>query len=84
MDFFYVQYTGAPNDRMLPRTPEVSQMVFTVLDKPLWLIWSCSKNYLSVSMSWGTVVVTKVLLVAFWSHPQVLATLMGPVESLRT
>ena len=46
---------------MLPRTPEVCQMVFTVLEKPVWLIWSCSKNYLSVPMSWGTVVVTKVL-----------------------
>ena len=61
LDFFYEQYTGAPNDRMLQRTPEVSQMIFTVLEKPLWLIWSCSKNYLSVPMSWGTVVVTKVL-----------------------
>ena len=42
---------GAPNDGMLPRTPEVSQMVFTVLWKPVWLIWSCPKNYLSVWMS---------------------------------
>ena len=44
---------GAPNDGMLSRTPEVSQMVFTVLWKPVWLIWSCPKNYLSVWMSQG-------------------------------
>ena len=30
---------GAPNDRMFPNTPEVSQMVFSVLWKPVWLIW---------------------------------------------
>ena len=41
----------APNDGMFPRTLEVSQMVFTVLWKPVWLIWSCPKNYLSVRKS---------------------------------
>ena len=30
---------------------QASQMVFTVLWKPVWLIWSCPKNYLSVWMS---------------------------------
>ena len=39
------------NDRMFPNTPEVSQMVFSVLWKPVWLIWSCPKNYLFVPMS---------------------------------
>ena len=43
--------TGAPNDRMFPNTPEMSQMVFSVLQKPVWLIWSCPKNYLYVRMS---------------------------------
>ena len=42
---------GAPNDGMFPRTPGVSQMVFTVLWKPVLLIWSCPKNYLSVRKS---------------------------------
>ena len=29
----------------------MSQMAFSVLWKPVWLIWSCPKNYLSVQMS---------------------------------
>ena len=46
--------SGAPNDRMFPNTPEMSQMprmVFPMLWKPVRLIWSCPKNYLSVRMS---------------------------------
>ena len=27
------------------------QMVFSVLKRPIWLIWNCPKNYLSVQMS---------------------------------
>ena len=38
---------------MFPNTPEVSQMVFSLLQKPVWLIWSCHKNYLSVRMFQG-------------------------------
>ena len=41
----------AANDRMFPNTPEASQMVFSVLWKPVWLIWSCPNNYLFVLMS---------------------------------
>ena len=48
-----LQQAGAPNDQMFQNTPEVSQMVFSVLQKPVWLIWSCPKNYLSVRMSQG-------------------------------
>ena len=28
-------------------------MVFSVLQRPVWLIWNCPKNYLSVRMSQG-------------------------------
>ena len=62
------KYSGAaPNEQMFPNTPEVPQMVFSMLQKPVWLIGSCPNNYLSVRMS----------------HPKVLATLIGPVESSR-
>ena len=43
--------SGPPNDQMFPNMPEVSQMVFSVLSKPVWLIWSSPENYLSVQMS---------------------------------
>ena len=80
------QDTGAPSNRMLQNTPEVSQMVFSVLQKPVWLIGSCqSKNYLSVRMFQGTLVATTESQMAFSSYRKVLATLnMGPVGSLRT
>ena len=40
--------TWAPNDPMFPNTPEVSQIVFSVRWKPVWLIRSCPKTiYLS-------------------------------------
>ena len=45
--------SGAPKDRMFPNTPEMSQMVFSRLQKPVWLIWNCPKNYLSVRVSQG-------------------------------
>ena len=54
---------------------------FSLCFGSLWLIWSCP-NYLFGCLR-GTLAVTKVLG-AFSSHPKVLATLMGPVESLRT
>ena len=38
---------------MFPNTPEVYQMVFSMLQKPVWLIWSCHKNCLSVRMFQG-------------------------------
>ena len=56
---------GAPNDRMLPNTPEVSQMVFSML-KTIYL-FGCVR---------GTLVVTKVLG-GFSSHPKVLTTRTG-------
>ena len=41
--------SGETNDQMFPAsTPEVCQMVFSI---PVWSIWSCPKNYLSVRMS---------------------------------
>ena len=43
--------SGAPNDRMFPNMPEMCQMAFSTLWKPVWLIWSCLRNYLSVRMS---------------------------------
>ena len=49
--FFYYYYTGTPNDQMFPNTPEVYQMVFVVLQKPVGIIWSCPKNYFSLRMS---------------------------------
>ena len=39
--------------RMFPNTPDMSQIVFSVFQKPVWVIWSCSKNYLSVRMCQG-------------------------------
>ena len=48
---FYYYYTGTPNHRMFPNTPEESQMVFSVFQKPFWLLWSYPKNCLSVRMS---------------------------------
>ena len=44
---------GTPNGRIFANMPEVSQMVFTMRQKPVWLIWSCPENYLSVRMSQG-------------------------------
>ena len=54
---------GTPNGRIFANMPEVSQMVFTMRQKPVWLIWSYPKNYLYVRLSWGNLnlVVTKVL-----------------------
>ena len=72
------QDTGAPNNRMFPNTPEVSQMVFSTLQKPVWLIWSCLKNYLSCSDVLGELWSSRKSQVAFSSHPKVLATLIGP------
>ena len=43
--------SGAPNDPVFPNTSEMSQMVFSMLWKLVWLIWSCPKYYLSVWMS---------------------------------
>ena len=43
--------SGAPNDPLFPNMSEMSQMVFCMLWKLDWLIWSCPKNYLSVWMS---------------------------------
>ena len=40
----YMHRPKAPNDQMFPNTPEVSEMVFSVLLKPVWLIWSCPNN----------------------------------------
>ena len=40
---------------MFPNTPEVSQMVFSMLYTPVWIINFCPKNHLSVGK------VTKVL-----------------------
>ena len=79
------QDTGAPNNPMFPNTPEVSQMVFSMLQKPVWLIWSCHKNYLYGSHVLGELWLSRKSSVAFSSHQKVLATLnMGPVGSLRT
>ena len=76
------QDTGAPNNRMFPNTPEVSQMVFSLLQKPVRLIWSCNKNQLSGSDVLGELLLSPK---SFSSHRKVLATInMGPVESLRT
>ena len=36
-----------------PDTTELSQMVFPMLQNPVWLIWGCPKKYLSVRMSQG-------------------------------
>ena len=41
--------SGEPNDR----TSEVAQIGFSVLQKSVWLIWSCPENVLSVRMSLG-------------------------------
>ena len=71
----YCKRSGAPNDRMFPNTPEVSQMVFSVLQKPVWLIWSCPKNYLYVRMRQGELCLSRKFQLAFSSHPKVLATL---------
>ena len=56
-------------------TPRVSQMVFSVFQKPVGLIWSCTKNYLSVQMSQGELCSSRKFQQAFSSHPIVLATL---------
>ena len=46
------QFTGHPTAKiMFPIMSEVFQMVFSMLKKSDWLIWSCPKNYSSVPMS---------------------------------
>ena len=46
--------SGAPNDRgIFPNKSEMSKMVLSMLQKPVWLIWSCPKNYPSVRMFKG-------------------------------
>ena len=62
---------------MFPNTPEVSQMVFFVLQRPVWLIWSCPNNYLFVRMSQGELFSSQKFQLAFSSHPKVLASLQG-------
>ena len=81
-----LQDTGTPNNRMFQNTPEVSQMVFSVLQKPVWLIGSCqSKNYIYLFGCFRELWLPRKSQMAFSSHRKVLATLnMGPVGSLRT
>ena len=55
--------------RMFPSTTELSQMVFYVLWKPVWLIWSCPK----IGCLRGTLVFTKVLSGFFVSSESVMA-----------
>ena len=62
------QRAGAPNDRMFPSTTELSQMVFYVLWKPVWLIWSCPK----IGCLRGTLIFTKVLSGFFVSSESVM------------
>ena len=38
---------------MFPHTSKVSQMVFSMLFRPVWFIWSYPQNYLSIWMSLG-------------------------------
>ena len=67
-----VMFTGAPNDRILPNTPEMSQMVFSVLQKPVWLIWSLAlKTIYLLGCLGGSLVVTKVLNGFFVSYESV-------------
>ena len=75
---FYIVFDdlpGAPNDRMFPNTSEVSQKVFSVLYKPVWLILSCPSLFGTLRR---TLAVTKVLG-GFFVSSEMLATLRGPV-----
>ena len=38
---------------MFPDTSKVSQMVFSMLFRPVWFIWSYPQNYLSIRVSLG-------------------------------
>ena len=60
--------SGAPNDRMFPNTPEVSQMVFSVLQNSVWLIWSCPKKLFICSDVLGEVWSSQKFQVAFSSY----------------
>ena len=62
---------GTPNGQIFANTPEVPQMVFTMCQKPVWLIWSCPKNSLLFGCLRGTLVVTKVLGAFFVSSESV-------------
>ncbi len=75
---------GHPTAESFLNTLKVSKMDFSMLEKPVWLIWSCPKKYLSVRIfkkNFGLFESSRGL---FFSHPQVLAILMGLVESSRT
>ena len=75
------QDTGAPNNQMFPNTPEVSQMVFSLLQKPVWLIWSCHKKYIHLFGCFrGTLIVTKVLGDFFVSSESVSFAFIGKLQ----
>ena len=71
-NFFFIlswNISGAPNHRMFPNASEVSKMIFFLLQRPFWVIWSWSKNYLPVWMSQGP---------ELWTTSVKFCTLIGP------
>lgn len=57
----------------------------SILQKPVWLIWSCLIAIYMFRCLRGTLVVSKTFRCFFFgSRPKLLATLMGPVEISRT
>ena len=72
--------SGEPNDR----TSEVAQIGFSVLQKSVWLIWSCPENVLSVRMSLGNFDRLQSLGGFFVSSETVSHPEGPPVESSRT
>lgn len=75
---------GKPNDRTFLNTSEVSQIGFSMLQKSVWLIWSCPENVLSVRMSLGNFGRLQSLGGFFVSSETVSHPKGSPVESSRT
>ena len=87
-EIIHVKKLEAPNDGMCSDLSEVSQMVSSLLQRPVWLIWSYPKSYyLSVCMSEQDVYHPKSFTkVAFLFHPKLLlvATLVFKFKRFRT
>ena len=49
--FHYTRLRDSLRGTQRPNVSKYAKMVFSMLQKPVWLIWSCPKNYLSVRMS---------------------------------
>ena len=70
-----VKNLGAANDRMFSTDTRAgeTQIAFSILKKPFWIIWSCPENYLFVEMSKRNFGRLESFWLIFSSHPSLKA-----------